>query len=203
MLELLPGIGVELPGGAGTLRFGAGPEEALARLEAAAPRTYRGLRCGSLTLADYSEPRHAHDAWCSGYLHQPEWNVVAEFDGVRLTLDGGGPDAADRLARIRITGGRPGSGARGPGAVWDGVDLFGHPAEEVLAVLPEPVRPPEARGRAVVPRLSLCLDGQDVPAGEPWRELVLAGDGNGGWESCCRGRFGCAAGGDGMVGIML
>ncbi|MFF9566627.1 hypothetical protein [Streptomyces sp. NPDC014685] len=203
MLELLPGIGVELPGGAGTLRFGAGPEEARARLARAASRTFEGMRCGALTLADYSAPRHAHDAWCSGYLHQPEWNVVAEFDGVRVTLDGGGPDAADRLAQIRIMERQPGAGARGPGAVWDGIDLFGHPAEDTLAVLPQPIRPPEARGWVVVPQLSLRLDGQNVPAGEPWREVVLAGDEHGGWERCCRGRFGCVAGGNGMVGIVL
>ncbi|MFF2013472.1 hypothetical protein ACFVWY_31015 [Streptomyces sp. NPDC058195] len=203
MLELLPGIGAELPGGVGTLRFGAGPEEARTLLEAAAARTYWGLQCSALTLPEYAELRHAHDAWFSGYLHQPGWNVVAEFDGVQVTLDGGGPDAADRLARIRITRTRQAPGAEGTGVVWDGVDLFGHPCEEILAVLPEPVRPPEARGWAAVPRLSLCLGGENVPAGEPWRDLALAGDGHAGWSRCCAGRFGCAAGGNGLVGLMF
>ncbi|MFJ6012635.1 hypothetical protein [Streptomyces sp. NPDC092952] len=203
MLELLPGTGVGLPGGAGTLRFGTGPEEAVALLEAAAPRTYWGLQCGSLTLREYAEPRHAHDAWLSGYLHQPGWNVVAVFGGLQMTLDGGGPDAPDRLAGIRITAWESAAGAADAGVVWDGVDLFGHPSEEVLAVLPEPVRPPEARGWVAVPGLSLRLGGEHVAAGEPWHDLVLNGDAHGGWERCCRGRFGCLNGGNGLVGLML
>ncbi|MGW3091052.1 hypothetical protein [Streptomyces sp. NPDC001108] len=203
MLELLPGTGVGLPGGAGTLRFGTGPEEAAALLEAAAPRTYWGLQCGSLTLREYAERRHAHDAWLSGYLHQPGWNVVAVFGGLQVTLDDGGPDAPDRLAGIRITVRKPAPGAPDAGAVWDGVDLFGHPSEEVLAVLPELVRPPEARGWVAVPGLSLRLGGEHVPAGEPWRDLLLSGDGHEGWECCCPGRFGCLNGGNGLVGLML
>ncbi|MEV8486337.1 hypothetical protein AB0467_30610 [Streptomyces sp. NPDC052095] len=127
--------------------------------------------------------------------------MVAVLGGLRMALDGGGPGAPDRLAGIRIT--VTAAGAPDAGVVRGGVDLFGHPSDEVLAVLPEPVRSPGARGWAAVPGLSLRLGGEHVPAGEPWRGLVLTGDGHGGREPCCRGRFGCPNGGNGLVGLML
>ncbi|MFE7425590.1 hypothetical protein [Streptomyces sp. NPDC057545] len=223
MLELLPGTGVALPGGAGVLRFGAGPDEARARLSAAAPETYGGLQCGALTLADYPEPRHAHAAWLDGLLFQPEWNTVALFDGFQVTLAAGGPGAADRLARVefrRMTAPRPVSGERAACVVWDGVDLFGHSAEEVLSVLPEavpllpeaaPLPDPAASGPTgpavgadvgvAVPRLGLRLD--EHGSGSPgWGRLTLTADGSAGWSGCCPGRFCCEAGGDGLVGIL-
>ncbi|MFB7918602.1 hypothetical protein [Streptomyces sp. NPDC056061] len=85
--------------------------------------------------------------------------------------------------------------------VWDGVDLFGHPAEEILSVLPESVPLPGAGMWVAVPALSLCL-GRDDGSGERWQRVVLAGAGGTGWSGCCRGRFGCAEGGDGLRGIL-
>ncbi|MFF3730183.1 hypothetical protein ACFYXM_07645 [Streptomyces sp. NPDC002476] len=216
MLELLPGTGAALPGGAGVLRFGAGPDEARARLSAAAPETYGGLQCGAPTLADYPEPRHAHAAWLDGLLFQPGWNTVALFDGLQVTLAAGGPDAADRLARVevrRVTTPRSASGEGGACVVWDGVDLFGHSAEEVLSVLPEavPLPDPAAGGpvgptvgavaEVAVPWLGLRLGGNG-PGSPGWSRLTLTADEFAGWSGCCPGRLHCAAGGDGLVGIL-
>lgn len=201
MLELLPGIGVLLPGGAGVLRFGTGADAARDLLTAAAPGVHLGLQCGSLTIEGYPELRHAHDAWLGGYLFQPGWNTVAEFDRLRLTLAGGGPDAADGLARVEVLSVRPPSGAGAAAAVWDGVDLFGHPAEEVLPVLPEAVRLPEPAAGVDVPALGLRLGG-NAPVGDRWRQLALVDTESDGWACCCAGRFHCAEGGDGLVGIM-
>ncbi|MFF3628398.1 hypothetical protein [Streptomyces sp. NPDC002164] len=212
VLELLPGTGVALPGGAGVLRFGAGPDEARARLSAAASETYRGLQCGALTLADYPEPRHAHAAWLDGHLFQPGWNTVALFDGLQVTLAAGGPDAVDRLARVevrRLTSPRSASGEGAACVAWDGVDLFGHSAEEILSVLPEAVPLPDpGAGAAVgavadvaVPRLGLRL-GENGPGSSGWSRLTLTADGFAGWSGCCPGRLRCEAGGDGLVGIL-
>ncbi|MEU9846217.1 hypothetical protein [Streptomyces sp. NPDC047985] len=216
MLGLLPGTGVALPGGAGLLRFGAGPDEARARLSAAAPETHGGLQCGAPTLADYSEPRHAHAAWLDSLVFQPDWNVVALFDGLQVTLAAGGPGAADRLARVEVqcvTAPRPASGEGAACVVWDGVDLFGHSAEEVLSVLPEavPLPDPAAGGPAgsavgavvevAVPRLGLRL-GRNGPDSPGWSRLTLTADEFAGWSGCCPGRLRCEAGGDGLVGIL-
>ncbi|MFE6665945.1 hypothetical protein ACFVFH_20610 [Streptomyces sp. NPDC057697] len=201
VLELLPGTGVLLPDGAGVLRFGTGAEATRDLLTATASRVHPGMRCGSLTLKEYSELRHAHDAWLGGYLFQPDWNTVAHFDGLRLLSAGGGPDAADALARIEVWREPPSSEAAGTAVVWDGVDLFGHPAEETLRVLPEAVRLPGPRTDATVPALGLRLEG-DGAAGTPWRRLSMAGPEPDGWGRCCGGRSRCARGGDGMVGLM-
>ncbi|MFE3147575.1 hypothetical protein ACFXJ6_13040 [Streptomyces sp. NPDC059218] len=201
MLELLPGTGVALPGGAGVLRFRTSADAAEDLLTASADRVHLGMQCGSLTIKDYSELRHAHDAWLGGYLFQPDWNTVAVFDGFRLTLAGGGPDAADGLARIEVWHEPGPSGTPGAAVVWDGVDLFGHPAEEVLPVLPEAVRLPEPATDVVVPALGLRLEA-GAPTGDRWRRLALTDPESDGWARCCAGRFHCAGGGDGMVGIM-
>ncbi|WP_406501442.1 hypothetical protein OHA04_24090 [Streptomyces sp. NBC_01590] len=203
MLELLPGIGVVLPGEAGVLRFGTGADAAHDLLTASADGVHLGMQCGSLTIKDCSELRHAHEAWLGGYLFQPGWNTVAEFDGLRLTMAGGGPGAADGLAGVEVRRVRPASGAHAGAAavVWDGVDLFGHPAEEVLQVLPESVRLPGPATAVAVPALGLRLGG-DAPVGDRWGQLTLTGTGSDGWARCCAGRFRCAEGGDGLVGIM-
>ncbi|MEV5198624.1 hypothetical protein [Streptomyces sp. NPDC053720] len=201
MLELLPGIGVRLPGGAGVLRFRTGADAARDLLTASADGVHLGLRCGSLTIGDYPELRHAHDAWLGGHLFQPGWNTVAEFGGLRLTVAGGGPDAAGGLAGVEVRRVRPAPDADATGVVWDGVDLFGHPAEEVLAVLPETVRLPEPATAVAVPALGLRLGG-DAPVGDTWGLLTLTDTESDGWARCCAGRFRCAEGGDGLAGIM-
>ncbi|MFJ8855353.1 hypothetical protein [Streptomyces sp. NPDC102437] len=200
MLELLPGIGVVLPRGVGVLRFGTGTDAVHDLLTASADRVHRGMRCGSLAIRDYSELRHAHDAWLSGCLFQPAWNTVARFDGFQLTLAGGGPDAVDALVRIEVWRERAPSGTAAAVAVWDGVDLFGHPAEQVLQVLPEAVRLPGPATDVAVPALGLRLEG-DEAAGDRWWRLSLTDPESDGWARCCGGRFHCAGGGDGMVGI--
>ncbi|MET8745327.1 hypothetical protein [Streptomyces sp. NPDC004728] len=201
MLELLPGIGVALPSGAGVLRFRTSADAAHDLLTASADRIHLGRQCGSLTIKGYSELRHAHDAWLGGYLFQPGWNTVAEFDGIRLTVAGGGPDAADGLARVEVERVRPASGPGAAAAVWDGVDLFGHPADEVLLVLPETVRLPEPASGVAVPALGLRLGGS-APVGDSWARLTLTDTEPDGWARCCAGRFHCAGGGSGLVGIM-
>ncbi|MFJ1797147.1 hypothetical protein [Kitasatospora griseola] len=140
MLELLPGIGVVLPSGAGTLRFGATAEEAASTL-AAAPRSHRTRQCMTLTRADYKQLRHVHDAWLRGILFDRSWNTVATFGNLVVTVAAGGPDRADRLTLITVEADTPPSAPATHAVAWDGVDLFGHPAQGVAAVLPGPTRP--------------------------------------------------------------
>ncbi|MEE1735584.1 hypothetical protein PUR49_03460 [Streptomyces sp. BE147] len=206
MLELLPGIGMVLPDGAGTLRFGMTPDEAEVMLKAA-PRSHRGRQCMTLARADYKELRHAHDAWLIGILFDPAWSTCAVFDGVTVTVAGGGPGLTDRLTSINI-GPDPSSGA--PSAtpvVWDGVDLFGHPVKDVVSVLPEPVRPslpavtsPPTTTEVTVEPLGLRLS-ENPSAADRWSRLTLLGTPTG-WETCCAGTFACAGDGDGLVGIL-
>lgn len=199
MLEYLPGIGVVLPGGAGTLRFGAAPDEVRVLLTAAT-RVHQGMQCMSLTRADYTELRHAHDAWLSGMLFDPVWTTIATFDDLVLTVAGGGPGRPDRLARIGIDLHRPGGVSTTP-VVWDGVDLFGHSAQDVVSVLPAPTRPSaQSPSDVTVEPLGLRLLRPPSAAGERWSQLVLLGAPDG-WEPCCAGTFECANGGDGLVGI--
>ncbi|MFE4589371.1 hypothetical protein [Streptomyces laurentii] len=200
MLELLPGVGVTLPDGAGTLRFGTGPAEAGPVL-ATAPRVHHGLQCASLTRAGYPELRHAHDAWLSGVLFDPVWNTVATFGDVMLTVAGGGPGRTDRLAAVRIdVRSSTGTARRTTSVVWDGVDLFGHPARDVVSVLPEPRHPGSPPGTdTVVEPLGLWLGGR-TPADDRFSQLFLIAAPTG-WEQCCAGTFTCEEGGDGLTGI--
>ncbi|WP_331767744.1 hypothetical protein [Embleya sp. NBC_00896] len=202
MLEILPGIGVALPDGAGTLGFGMPPDE-IRVLLTAATGTHHGMQCMSLTRSDYTELRHAHDAWLSGMLFDPAWTTVAVFDGVVVTVAGGGPAGADRLSRIAIE--RDLAPSRGGSAavpvLWDGVDLFGHPRHDIVSVLPGATRPsaPSSADATVEP-LGLWLRGR-TSADDHWSHLVLLGTPSG-WEPCCPGTFACAEGGDGLVGIL-
>ncbi|MFJ5920994.1 hypothetical protein ACIQF6_00170 [Kitasatospora sp. NPDC092948] len=199
MLEFLPGIGVALPAGAGTLRFGMAPDEVRALL-AAATGVHQGRQCMSLTRADYPELRHAHDAWLSGVLFDPAWTTVATFGDVVLTVAGGGPGRPDRLARIGLGLDRS-EGVSATPVVWDGVDLFGHPAQDVVSVLPGPARPPaRSLPDVTVEPLGLRLHRPPSAAGDHWSQLVLFGAPDG-WEPCCTGTFECAEGGDALVGI--
>ncbi|MGW4380739.1 hypothetical protein [Kitasatospora sp. NPDC004531] len=197
MLEILPGIGVALPAGAGTLRFGTGPEEVRALL-AAATRVHLERQCMSLTRAGYPELRHAHAAWLSRMLFDPAWNTAAAFGDVVLTVAGGGPGRPDRLTRIAVDRKRTGSATP---VVWDGVDLFENPAQDVLSVLPGPARPSAPPPSEVtVESLGLRLHLPASGAGDHWSQAVLFGAPDG-WERCCTGAFACAEGGDPLVGI--
>ncbi|MEU2131915.1 hypothetical protein [Streptomyces sp. NPDC018352] len=71
----------------------------------------------------------------------------------------------------------------------------------MLLVLPETVRLPEPASGVAVPALGLRL-GWSAPVGDRWGRLTLTDTESGGWARCCAGRFHCAGGGDGMVGIM-
>ncbi|MER7550504.1 hypothetical protein ABTX86_11030 [Streptomyces anulatus] len=199
-LELLPGAGVTLPAGAGTLAFGMSSDE-VDHILAAATGVHRAMQCMTLARADYAELRHAHDAWLSGVLHDHRWSTVATFGNVVLSVAGGGPGRTDSLCGIAIDTAVPVDTASATAVVWDGVDLFGHPAEDIVSVLPGPTRPsaPAAPDVTVGP-LGLWLRGQASALGG-WSQLLLLDTPNG-WEQCCTGVFACAAGGDGFTGIL-
>ncbi|MFE6866155.1 hypothetical protein ACFVFS_06330 [Kitasatospora sp. NPDC057692] len=200
MLELLPGIGVVLPDGAGTLGFGMTAEEAGAML-AATPGSHRSRQCMTLTRRDYAELRHAHDAWLGGILFDHAWNTVASFGGLVLTVAAGGPGRDDRLTLIAVEADASARTAATPEVVWDGIDLFGHPARDVVSVLPGPIDPSRAAaGDVTVPRLGLWLR-RPPPAADRWSRLTLL-DTPTGWDRCCAGTFACARGGDGLVGVL-
>ena len=113
MFELLPGVGLRLPGSAGTLRFGM--DERTAQWAVA-------------TVAD------VRDGWVCG----ARWAFSAQYRG--LTLDTYG-DTTDRRGRHQDTPGLAGIGLTrdpftltGPSAcpvVLRGINLFGYPAAEV------------------------------------------------------------------------
>ncbi|MFI6087661.1 hypothetical protein [Streptomyces sp. NPDC051218] len=204
MLELLREVGVELPGGAGLLKFGMTPGEVLELLPPDRVTYHR--QCMGLTLDQYAELRHAHDAWLGGLLFEPEWSFDADLDGVVLGFGGGGPGVTDRLARVEIQARPRAGGAEHPEATpvaWDDIDLFGYPAAEIVAVLPGAIAspggpPPE---EVAVDELGLRLS-RAKPAAERWDRVTLFGPGSGSWRSCCAGGLVCAEQGDGLVGIM-
>ncbi|MGW7070516.1 hypothetical protein ACWGII_34320 [Streptomyces sp. NPDC054855] len=201
MLELLREVGVELPGGAGLLKFGMTPGEVLELLPPDKVTHHR--QCMGLTLDQYTELRHAHDAWLGGLLFEPEWNFDAELDGVVLGFGGGGPGVTDRLARVEIQArARPDRPEATPVA-WDDIDLFGYPAAEIVAVLPGATAasggPPPAD--VAVGELGLRLS-RGRPTAEHWERVTLFGPGSGSWGACCAGGLVCAEQGDGLVGIM-
>ncbi|MFF2354200.1 hypothetical protein ACFVVL_31075 [Kitasatospora sp. NPDC058115] len=197
MLELLPGTGVTLPDGAGTLGFGTTPQEASAML-AATPGSHRARQCAAPARADFASLRDAHDAWLAGILFDPAWNTVGVFGDLALTVAGGGPGRADGLAQVIVeAGARPGPRGEHP-VVWDGVDLFGHPAADVVSVLPGSARPSSPTADDVtVPELGLRLH-RSSPSATRWSRLALLATPTG-WERCCPGTFACAEGGNGLA----
>ncbi|MEV7124128.1 hypothetical protein [Kitasatospora griseola] len=200
MLELLPEVGVVLPAGAGTLRFGATAEEAAATL-AAVPGSHRARQCMTLTRAGYKQLRHAHDAWLGGILFDRSWNTVATFGNIVVTVAAGGPDRTDRLTLITVEANTPPHTSATHAVAWDGVDLFGHPAQDVAAVLPGPTRPSSPTADDLTaPQLGLWLRRKPRPV-DRWSQLTLL-DTTTGWEPCCTGTFACSEGGDGLVGIL-
>ncbi|MFG2503140.1 hypothetical protein ACGFSB_33645 [Streptomyces sp. NPDC048441] len=203
MLELLREVGVELPDGAGLVRFGMTPGEILELLPSG--RVTRRRQCMGLTLSQYAELRHAHDAWLGGLLFEPEWSFDAEFDGVVVGFGGGGPGATDRLARVEIQARsqEDGPGVTSTPVAWEDIDLFGYPATEIVAVLPgadaAPDDPPPAD--MTVAELGLRLS-RPKPTADRWERVTLIGPRSGEWGACCEGGLVCAEEGDGLVGIV-
>ncbi|MET9956881.1 hypothetical protein ABZ135_35770 [Streptomyces sp. NPDC006339] len=146
MFEVLPGVGLVLPRGAGVLRFGM-PE--------------RAAQWAVATLADVRET----------WVCRTGWAFSACYEGLDLLVCG---DTADRwgradhrireLALVRIERSVGAAGAREPSAVpvvLRDVDVFGYPAREVLDVLtsaPHPTvslpSPPSPAGYLTEIRLS-------------------------------------------------
>lgn len=201
MLELLREVGVELPGGAGLLKFGMAPGEILEKLPPG--KVTRHRQCMGLTLSQYAELRHAHDAWLGGLLFEPEWNFDAEFDGVVLRFGGGGPGVTDRLFRVEIQTRPRRGGPEATPVAWEDIDLFGYPATEIMAVLPGATPVPEGPPPAevTVAELGLRLT-RTAPKSDRWDRATLLGPDSGAWGACCAGGLVCAAEGDGLVGIM-
>ncbi|MGP3975533.1 hypothetical protein ACTWQF_16290 [Streptomyces sp. 8N114] len=119
MFEVLPGVGLRLPGRAGTLRFGMDE---------------RPAQWAVATLADVRE------GWACG----AGWSFGARYEGVTLEVHGNTWDRYGRyaecagLAALTLTAEcRP---AAQPVVLGD-IDLFGHPAAEVRAALPSPLPP--------------------------------------------------------------
>jgi hypothetical protein len=121
MFELLPGVGVRLPNGAGVLRFGLG---------SAAARE---------TLAALGEVRG--DAEAAAWAHSVRWGDV-ELSARAGPVPGGPLDSVVLQRSGHPTPvGRPGDsrprwyGPAHVAVVLDDVDLFGYPAVEVLEAL--------------------------------------------------------------------
>ncbi|MFC9327113.1 hypothetical protein [Kitasatospora sp. NPDC057015] len=202
MLTLRPGVGVTLPGPAGLLKFGMSPAEVHGLLTAGAEvrRSRPSIR---LALAQYAELRHAHDAWLSGLLYEPEWNLSAVLDGVVLTVGGGGPDSPQGLARIDLRAEEASAGPEPAVVAWDDIDLFGYPADEIESVLPAPAAVPDtAPADVMVEPLGLRLWRGGPTESAHWRGVTLVGPESGGWRTCCPGRLVCAREGDALVGIV-
>ncbi|MGW1818621.1 hypothetical protein ACWCQM_34290 [Streptomyces sp. NPDC002125] len=136
MFEILPEVGLRLPGSAGTLRFGM--DERTARWAVA-------------TVAD------VRDGWVCG----ARWAFGAQYRG--LTLEAYG-DTTDRRGWHQDTDGLAGIGIvrdpfalTGPSAcpvVLRGIDLFGYPTTEVS----------DALGESLPPTLRLSIDGSFLTA---------------------------------------
>ncbi|MEU7135976.1 hypothetical protein [Streptomyces sp. NPDC046261] len=110
MFELLPRTGIVLPRGAGTLSF------AMAE---------RPAQWAVATLCDVRQ------TWVCGL----EWSFAAEYGGVSLLVGGGREEGMNHVALDRI-GDAPGTSATTP-VVWQDIDLFGYPHQEVTRALGE------------------------------------------------------------------
>lgn len=112
MFTLLPRAGVELPRGAGTLRFGMSEREA---------------QWAVATLADVRE------GWVCGW----GWTFEARYGGLTISVSGGGLPEDPGLAEIGFERqGDPAPAAPGDvPVVWNDIDLFGYPIPEVEEAL--------------------------------------------------------------------
>ncbi|MEV6757045.1 hypothetical protein [Streptomyces sp. NPDC051214] len=119
MFELLPDVGLRLPGRAGTLGFGIDE---------------RSAQWAVATVADVRE----------GWVCGARWAFSAQYQGLTLEAYGDTTDRSGRhqdtpgLAHISLT--RDAHTLAGPSAcpvIFDGIDLFGYPATEVSDALSE------------------------------------------------------------------
>ncbi|MFI5805364.1 hypothetical protein [Streptomyces sp. NPDC051561] len=108
MFEILPGRGLVLPLGAGTLTFGMAERDA---------------QWAVATLCDVRE------AWVCGL----EWSFGATYQGLDLLVGGVRAGGLGTVHLERATG-LPDAPAAVP-VVLDGVDVLGYPQEEVLEAL--------------------------------------------------------------------
>jgi hypothetical protein len=108
MFTLLPLTGVELPRGAGTLKFGMSEREA---------------QWSVATLADVRE------GWVCGW----GWTFEAGYGDLTICVSGGGLPGDPGLAEIGFERqGDPVQAAPGDvPVVWNDIDLFGYPISEV------------------------------------------------------------------------
>jgi hypothetical protein len=112
MFTLLPLVGVELPRGAGTLRFGMSEREA---------------QWAVSTLADVRE------GWVCGW----GWTFEARYGDLTISVSGSGLPGDPGLAEIGFE--RQGAPLQTTPAdvpvVWNDIDLFGYPLSEVEEAL--------------------------------------------------------------------
>ncbi|MEU9130640.1 hypothetical protein AB0D08_21490 [Kitasatospora sp. NPDC048540] len=117
MFELIPGTGVVLPAGAGLLRFGL-EDRATGRTLAA----LGDARAVPMLDATWSRTARHHDVELAIGSDEVDWDALEPTDPL--------------LRSIVLSRARPAScGPAVTPVVLDGIDLFGHPATEVLDVL--------------------------------------------------------------------
>lgn len=115
MFEILPGRGLVLPHGAGTLVFGMGE---------------RAAQWAVATLCDVRE------SWVCGL----EWSFGATWEGLDLLVGGEHAGGLDTVYLDRAAG-LPDAPAAVPVALA-GVDVLGHPQDEVAEALADVVPAP-------------------------------------------------------------
>ncbi|GAA1081267.1 hypothetical protein [Kitasatospora arboriphila] len=149
MFELLPGIGVLLPDGVGTLRFGmdgAATRRTLAGLGQV--RSPGGLDATWIFTVQWGDLELT--ACARGDRHDPE---PGDLLMAYVVLSRAGHPRRPIPGRGVVGRGAPGPAWRGPAAVpvvLDGIDLFGYPAAEVLEALGDD-RYPELHFQTAVP----------------------------------------------------
>lgn len=138
MFTLLPRVGVELPRGAGTLRFGMSEREA---------------QWSVSTLADVRE------GWICGW----GWAFEARYGDLTISACGGGLPGEPGLEEIGFERqGDPVPAAPGDvPVVWNDIDLFGYPIPEVEEALAASHPHPELP----LQELGLRLDRPAGPSG--------------------------------------
>jgi len=159
MFELLPGVGVALPGDAGTLRFGSDERTAAEVLAALGP-----VRPVPVLDATWIHTVRWGDVEVTAHADEVDW-AAAE------------PDALPLRSVVLSRGGSASCVSGGTPVVLGDIDLFGYPAAEVLEALgdnrpPElGIRGPDRRGYLTVVTLHAT-----PPAGRRARAAAEAAD---------------------------
>ncbi|MEU1783834.1 hypothetical protein ABZ545_30780 [Streptomyces abikoensis] len=160
MFELLPGVGVALPGDTGTLRFGS------------------DWRTAAGVLAGLGHVRTLPEAPCT---HTARWGDVevtahADHAGLAAARPGELPLRSVVLSRGGSASGVPG----GTPVVLGDIDLFGYPAAEVLEALGDhrpselEIRPADWRG--YLTSVTLHTTPPPAPAGRRARAAAEAAE---------------------------